>query len=84
MLLMKPFPRALPALLAASALLLVPACNRPVEEEPVIQVEAAAAVTVNGDPIYVSEINRDVKPAAPGARGAEPPARQGRRSRAPA
>ncbi|MEP1599434.1 MAG: peptidylprolyl isomerase, partial [Hyphomonas sp.] len=56
MLLLKPFSRALPALLAASTLLWVPACNRPVEEEPVIQVEAAAAVTVNGDPIYVSEV----------------------------
>lgn len=56
MLLLKPFSRIYPVLAVSLVLSAAVACNRPVEEEPVLQVEAATAVTVNGDPIYVSDI----------------------------
>lgn len=56
MLLLKPFSRNILISMSAALALLATACGRPVEEEPVIQVEAATAVSVNGDPIYVSEV----------------------------
>ncbi len=56
MLLLKPFSRNILISMSAALVLLATACGRPVEEEPVIQVEAATAVSVNGDPIYVSEV----------------------------
>ncbi len=56
MLLLKPFSRNILISVSAALALLATACGRPVEEEPVIQVEAATAVSVNGDPIYVSEV----------------------------
>ncbi len=56
MLLLKPFSRNILISMSAALMLLATACGRPVEEEPVIQVEAATAVSVNGDPIYVSEV----------------------------
>ncbi|HBH44025.1 MAG TPA: peptidylprolyl isomerase, partial [Hyphomonas atlantica] len=56
MLLLKPFSRIHSILFVSLVLSATVACNRPVEEEPVLQVEAATAVTVNGDPIYVSDI----------------------------
>jgi len=55
-LLLKPFSRNILISMSAALALLATACGRPVEEEPVIQVEAATAVSVNGDPIYVSEV----------------------------
>jgi peptidyl-prolyl cis-trans isomerase C len=55
-LLLKPFSRNILISMSAALVLLATACGRPVEEEPVIQVEAATAVSVNGDPIYVSEV----------------------------
>ncbi|WP_291079169.1 peptidylprolyl isomerase [Hyphomonas sp.] len=56
MLLLKPFSRNILISMSVALALLATACGRPVEEEPVIQVEAATAVSVNGDPIHVSEV----------------------------
>lgn len=56
MLLLKPFPIPRRALSAAVLGLSLAACGAPAEDEPQIQVEAVAAVFVNGDPIYVSDV----------------------------
>ena len=56
MLLLKPFSFPRHALMVGICALAVAACGAPVEEEVPIQVEAVAAVTVNGAPIYVSDV----------------------------
>ena len=56
MLLLKPFSPFLPGLAAAACVVFLAACGAPEEEEPSIQVDAVTAVTVNDDPIYVSDV----------------------------
>lgn len=56
MLLPKAFSRSFVTLFAIGILALPVGCGREVEEEPVLQVDAVAAVTVNNDPIYVNDV----------------------------